>query len=356
MVARDFGPGWIAARLTHTGATMRQQEGHLEEVAAGIYAWLQGDGSWGWSNAGLISDGQRSLLVDTLYDVPLTERMLRTMRDATPAARGIEAVVNTHANGDHCYGNQVLKGTPIIASKAAAEEMAEFPPAKMAAFLKAGRLAMKLPPPLSWIPLGKGMPRLPALGRYLNACFGAFDYQNTALVLPSQTFSGSLKHSVGQIEVELLEVGPAHTRGDVLAWVPSARVVFTGDILFHLGHPIIWAGPIHNWIRACERIIALEPEVVVPGHGPLATVDAVTKLKAYLEYVRAQARTRYDAGMGVLEAARDISLSDYSSWGDAERIVVNVDTLYREFSGKTRPTSPIKLFAMMTALWQDRRA
>ena len=80
----------------------------LEDLGAGLYAWLQPDGSWGYSNAGLVTDGDESLLVDTLFDLPLTREMLAAMADATPAATKIDTLVNTHANGDHCYGNQLV--------------------------------------------------------------------------------------------------------------------------------------------------------------------------------------------------------------------------------------------------------
>src|SRR5258705_13916940 len=87
----------------------------LQEVGDGLYAYLQPDGGWGWSNAGLVVDGERTLLVDTLFDLALTEQMLRAMRRAVPAAATIDTLVNTHANGDHCYGNQLVAGPPPAA-------------------------------------------------------------------------------------------------------------------------------------------------------------------------------------------------------------------------------------------------
>jgi hypothetical protein len=88
-------------------------------------------------------------------------------------------------------------------------------------------------------------------------------------------------------------------------------------------------------------------ELVVPGHGPISDHRGVEAVQAYLEYVRARARERFDAGMGVLEAARDIPLGDFADWSDSERIVVNVDTLYREFSGdSTAPDLPQLLAGM----------
>jgi glyoxylase-like metal-dependent hydrolase (beta-lactamase superfamily II) len=174
--------------------------------------------------------------------------------------------------------------------------------------------------------------------------------------MPTRTFEGTLDCKVGGKTVGLIQVGPAHTRGDVLAWVPGDRMIFTGDILFVNGHPIIWAGPIGNWIRACQLIIDLDVATVVPGHGPITGKAGVAAVKSYLQYVERETRRRFDAGMPVFEAAMDISLDDYSSWGDAERIVVNVATLYGEFSCGAAERPPIaELFAMMAKIRNDRR-
>ena len=92
--------------------------------------------------------------------------------------------------------------------------------------------------------------------------------------------------------MRLIEVGPAHTAGDVIVVVPDAGVVFTGDIVFHGGHPIVWAGPVANWIAACDRLLALDGvETVVPGHGPVTDLGAVASLKGYFERLTAKPRT-----------------------------------------------------------------
>jgi cyclase len=95
---------------------------------------------------------------------------------------------------------------------------------------------------------------------------------------------------------------------------------------------------------------------LVPGHRPITDKAGVAAVKGYLEYIEREARRRFDAGMPMIEAAHDISLTDYSSWGDAERIVINVATLYREFSGGSALTpSIVEIFAMMAKLRNDRR-
>lgn len=99
----------------------------LHEVGNGCFAYLQPDGGWGYSNAGLVVGEGESLLVDTLFDLKLTQQMLDSMVAATSASP-INTVVNTHANGDHCYGNQLVRDATIIASSATAREMSEVPP------------------------------------------------------------------------------------------------------------------------------------------------------------------------------------------------------------------------------------
>jgi glyoxylase-like metal-dependent hydrolase (beta-lactamase superfamily II) len=327
----------------------------VHDLGAGCYAYVQGDGSWGWSNAGLVTDGGAALLVDTLYDLKLTRRMLDAFRAATPTASNIETVVNTHGNGDHWYGNQLLKGATIVATRAAAEEMAEVPPAKMATTLRTARTLSRLPWPLGAIPAGRGLASLRQLGHFLMERFGAFEFEDIALALPTSTFSGAMTCRVGEKEVRLIEVGPAHTRGDLLACVPAARVVFAGDILFHGGHPIVWAGPVRNWIRALDLILDMDVDVVVPGHGPLADKAAVRAEKRYLEHVAAEARKGFDAGKSVLRTAQDMDLGEFAGWGEGERIVANVDALYREFRGGGPAPHPRTVAAMMAKMAVARR-
>jgi glyoxylase-like metal-dependent hydrolase (beta-lactamase superfamily II) len=316
---------------------VRYEKG-LHEVGEGLYAWLAPDGSWGWSNAGLVADGGTSLLVDTLFDLPLTREMLAAMRRAEPkAAARIDLVVNTHANGDHCFGNELVAGAEIIASKAGAEEMGETPPAALAGMVKA---------------FGE---QDTALGRFVKEAFGPFQFDGITLTPPTRTFSDRLDLRVGGKRVELFEVGPAHTKGDVIVHLPAERVVFTGDILFVEGTPIVWAGPVSHWIEACDRILALDATVVVPGHGPITDRRGVAAVSAYLAYVAREARARFDAGMDAWTAARDIPLGEFADWGDAERLAVNVDTLYREF-GRPSGANIVQIFGRMAELRAARRA
>jgi cyclase len=313
----------------------RAFEKGLHDLGNGIAAYLQPDGSWGYSNAGLITDGSESMLVDTLFDLKLTAEMLETMRAAVPAAREIGTVVNTHANGDHCYGNQLVSEATIITSKATSDELSEVSPGMMASMVENAEA------------LGDA-------GRFFAEIFGPFDFNGIDVPPPDETFEGELVLDVGDKKVHLIEVGPAHTRGDVLVHVPADGVIFTGDILFIDGTPIMWEGPVGNWIAACNRIAEMGAETIVPGHGPLTNAAGALAVRDYLAYVRDEARARYDAGLSATDAVYDIALGDYASWGDAERIAVNVHTLYREFSGSEERPSPVDLFGLMAKIARPR--
>jgi len=311
----------------------------LVDLGNGLWAWLQPDGGWGWSNAGLITGGGESALIDTLFDEALTDAMLNAMEASCGIRReGIETVVNTHANGDHTHGNALLTGAEIVASEASAREMEAFPPALLAQFKAAG-----------------GAGTLGEAGRYFAEIFAPFDFASVRHVPPTRTFSGAAALDVGERRVQLIEVGPAHTAGDVIVHVPDAATVFTGDILFIEGTPIVWAGPISNWIAACDLIVALEPEHIVPGHGPLTDLSGVREVSEYLAFVQREAVSRFTVGMGPEEAARDIGLGRYASWRDAERIAVNVDTAWREWSGTSAATDALVLFGRMATLYYERR-
>jgi glyoxylase-like metal-dependent hydrolase (beta-lactamase superfamily II) len=328
----------------------------LREIADGIFAWEQPDGGWGLSNSGLVTHAGASLLVDTLFDKRSTERMLAEMRRKVAAARDVGCVVNTHANGDHCWGNELVEGARIVASSACAAEMAELPPAKMAALMALcrgvaglGALGRGMGRTFSKIGLSKAGSLFEAAW-YLVEAFGSFDFRGTRLVLPSETFDGELSLDVKGRRVELFEVGPAHTQGDTIAWIPDARVVFTGDVIFNQTHPLVWAGPVGSWLRACERILALDPAVVVPGHGPITDARCVREMVDYFARLTQEARRGYDAGAGAQETARQIAPDFANGRAGVERLAVNVAALYREFSGSPGEAEVFTAFGDMARL------
>jgi glyoxylase-like metal-dependent hydrolase (beta-lactamase superfamily II) len=287
----------------------------LHEIGTGAWAYLQPNGGWGLANSGLIVDGDQTLLVDTLVDGHHTLAMLKTIQDAIGLkAADIRTVVNTHGDPDHTFGNYLLQHAEIIASDLTAKELASKSPQRFTELMHRA-------------------PAMGEVGEFLLECFSAFDWAGCELRLPTKTFEGEMHLKVGDKDVHLIQVGPAHTQGDTLVHVPQDRVVYTGDILFIEGTPVIWAGPVRRWIDACNRILAMDVDVVVPGHGPITDKSGAIAVRDYLTYVDHETRRRYDAGMSVDDAMMDIPLGPFANLIDAERLAVNVQRLYDEYSG-----------------------
>ena len=306
----------------------------LHELGDGLYTYLQPDGGWGWSNAGLITSQGTSLLVDTLFDLGLTRDMLDQMRPITDQ-HPIGQAFNTHGNGDHWFGNELLPdGIPIVASARAIEDMRNVPPSAV------DTLFNKLD-------LG------PEFDAFAARTLRKFDFASVTERLPTKAFEVDAVLDVGDRHVRLLQLGPAHTSGDSIAYVPDAHVVFTGDLLFIEGTPMMWAGPVSNWLLACDRILDLNATTIVPGHGPVTDHSGVRDVQRYLTYIRDEARSRFDAGMNEDAAADDIDISDFRDWGDPERIAANVANLYREFDPGLPALSHPELFVRM-ARWSAR--
>jgi cyclase len=336
-------------------------EGGLTEVGPGLHAWLQPNGLLGESNAGLVAGDGASLLLDTLWDPRLTRRMLAAMAPLIEQAP-IEALVNTHSDGDHWWGNQEITGVEIIATESARAVMEAESPAEMKRFgALAGTLRLVGSLPFPYPRRGD----VAAIAAYVSEALAPFSFDEVRLVPPTRTFSGELTLDVGGREVRLIEVGPAHTPGDLIVWVPDARVAIAADILFIGVTPIMWAGPLEGWIAALERLLGLGAERFVPGHGPVCGQEAVAHLIDYWRWLDQAAGQRLDSGMSPPEAARELVLGDeiaergFADWLAPERAVVSVRTIDAHRRGAAKPPGPRELIAAffrMALLARDHEA
>lgn len=308
----------------------------LERIARDVYAVLQEDRGLGYSNSGLVNRGG-GLVVDTFWDLPHTRRLLDAY--ATVWSRPAERVVNTHHNGDHCWGNQLFAGAEIIGHRLCRDLFRSAGTPEGLQLLKG--LAAK----------PDAEPGAAELGRRL----AEWDFTGIELTPPGTVFDERLEIDLGGTAAHLIYVGPAHTAGDVIVHLPEEGVVFAGDVLFHRCTPIGWEGTTENWCRALDLIVELAPETVVPGHGPLCGVDGPKEMKAYLEYVLSECRRLRDAGLSPLDAARRIDLGPWADWTEPERLYFNVARAWRELEGKPwdAPFDTGELFRGMMQLAEE---
>jgi glyoxylase-like metal-dependent hydrolase (beta-lactamase superfamily II) len=302
----------------------------LHRLADNVWAWLQPDGGWGLSNAGLIDGGGHSLLVDTQFDLAHTRRMLAAMAPVT-AGSPIRHAVNTHGNGDHCYGNELLDpDVRIWAAPEATSHMQAESPQLLASLLDAD-----LDPQLS---------------AYLRRSFGAFEFTGINARLPDHPVTADTELLIGSRTVKLLRMAPAHTFGDVAVFDPESGVVFAGDLLFIEGTPIMWAGPARSWIAGLERLLALDADTFVPGHGPVTDAAGVRSVIDYLAHIHDQAAELRASGRTAEQAATELDLGRFAHWGNPERLVINVDSCYRDLDTEHPAPNVLDLFSRM-ARW-----
>lgn len=296
------------------------------------HAWLVPDGTWGWSNAGLVTGDGQSLLVDTLFDVPMTREMLAGLRPITDTAP-IRTVVNTHANGDHWFGNELVADAEIIASTSTAGEMAANGPDLILSLLNQSG----------------------AVGQFAQHIFEPFDFTSITPTRATRTFEKELQLDVGGTEVRLYDLGPAHTAGDSVIYVPAEKVLYTGDLLFIGGTPISWAGPVSNWVAACQFMLDLDVDFIVPGHGPVTDKGGVQDVMDYLTFVEKEATARHEAGMSPEDAMRDINLGRFAELDERGRLAQNVLAVYYELDPSLERQDTLEVFRRIAELegWTD---
>ncbi|WBB58311.1 MBL fold metallo-hydrolase [Streptomyces sp. WMMC500] len=244
-------------------------------------------------NVGIVVGEEAALVVDTGLGPRNGAYVLERARRLAGGRRLYLTL--THFHPEHGYGAQAFKGVAtIVAPRAQRDELRR----KGAAYLDMFR--------------GLG----PAV---------AAELEGTELVAPDVVHDGDAAIDLGGHTAVLRPVGPAHTVGDQVVLVDD-RVLFGGDLLETRIFPITPYFPPHDtdvdprrWIDVLDRLAALAPEVVVPGHGEVTDSSVIGDVRDYLTYVRTEADRLRAAGVPADEAATAIDRSARDRWPTWER-------------------------------------
>lgn len=272
----------------------------LIEVAPSVYGYVQGGGVTGVSNGGLIVGEESAIAIDALFVPSMTKRWLRAIRGATK--KPVSHLINTHHHIDHVGGNPFFARSEILSHVNAREEMVRF-----------------------------GMP-----AERLKAFIPAFahEYDSMELRLPDTTYAGQMTLYQGDRAIELLYMGPAHTPGDTLIYLPKEKVLFAGDVAFHYVTPGPFDCHVSGWIRVADQIEKMDVDVIVAGHGPIGTKKELREMRDFLALLRRQARRSFKAGEPINEAVSKMRIGGFAEWADASRVPLLVQRLYMEFEGE----------------------
>jgi len=270
----------------------------VEEVSEGIYAYVQLDGSWFLNNAGCVVGRESATVVDTTGTEARARAFHAAVRGVTELP--VNALINTHAHGDHTHGNFMFSpASAIIGSERCRREIL-------------------------------------AAGHGAHARFPMVDFGDCPVTPPTVTFEDRLAVWVDDLRIELISMTPAHTTSDIVAWIPERKLVFSGDLVFNGGTPFALAGSVAGWLQELDRLEALGAETVVPGHGAVCGPEVFAQVRAYLEFVQTEGRKGFEKGIPPLELAGQLNLGPFSDWHDRERLVPNLHRVYSETRGDRR--------------------
>lgn len=234
----------------------------LQKISDHVYAYVgiknasPSANSFG-ANAGLVIGEDAALVVDTLVSAKEAKRFLSDIKKVTD--KPVKYVVNTHSHLDHAWGNGVFaeKGAVVIAHENS-------------------RLAMQKMEDPSLHPENYGMT--------------AQELKGTVLKVPTVTFTDFMQIDLGGILVELSYPGETHTNGSIVAAVPKESVLFLGDILFTHYHPFIAQGNYKSWKKILTGLEKTPYKILIPGHGPLSSVQDLKDMKTYITEFDAKAK------------------------------------------------------------------
>ncbi|RAG84830.1 MBL fold metallo-hydrolase [Streptacidiphilus pinicola] len=326
-----------AARVPHPPV-----RGELRPVADGVHVWRpQPSVGWGLANCGLLTSRSSAAWIDTPYDRALADQFLALSRPLLAPGTDIDWLLVTHGNGDHLWGWEAVPDARVVYTAATATHIAHEPdPCDLHRLVHDGDPGT-------------------LVGWYLNRHFGRYRWAETRLPQPALTFSGEVEIAVGDIPVQLTQLPPAHTTGDLLAYLPRQRVCFSGDIVFAAtddepgDHPVHWAGPLENVIDGCDRVLATGATVVVPGHGPVLGREGVLAHRDYLCHLRDHVHDLHGAGLTAQDAARRIAAENHHpALHLRERLSITVALQYRHLDAS--PPRPMleQMHALAQLAWE----
>ncbi len=296
------------------------------------------------ANSGLINLGG-GVVVDTQADLAHARRVIELFATVWPGMP--RRVVNTHEDGDHVWGNQLFEGAEIIAHRSVPGRMREAADPRAFRELLGGGERL----PARWWRRASH-PGALALARQLER---DYDFEGITAVPPTTLFEERLVLDLDGTEAHLIHVGPCHQAGDTIVHVPSEGVVFAGDVVFRGCTPLGWTGTYARWLQCLDRIIWLDPEVIVPGHGPVCGVEGAMEMRAYLEHVREEAGRCFERGLTSLQASKRIDLGPYGGWRGPARLFANVERAYRELRHEPAD-APWDMPATFDAIYEVARA
>jgi cyclase len=277
----------------------------LREVAKGVYAWIGANGD---SNAGAVVTSEGVVAIDAQQ----TLTQAKQFRAAIGASIGLPvlSLVNTHFHLDHTAGNEAFADVPILAHERTRRMMEHY----LGPGDEGRWIVSEIEPKLRLF-FGSNIRDLVPPGSAAEAWFvsrmSGADYEYIALRAPTWTFADSFSFHDSDARLRLDYWGPAHSDGDLVVQLERAKVAFLGDLMFHGRFPWLGDCDLDGWIEQLARILLLDLDIIVPGHGPVVTLAEVAEFRALLQAIRGGAANAISIGASEDAAVLNATLPQY---------------------------------------------
>jgi len=226
-------------------------------------------------NSGVIVGDDACMVIDTTATPVMAQDLIRRIRGVTD--KPIKYVVLSHYHAVRVLGASAYfreGATEVIASRGTYELIVERGEADMKSEIE----------------------RFPRLFQAVESIPG--------LTWPTMVFERELTLFLGKLEVKLMHIGAGHTRGDTIAWIPSQKVCFSGDLVEYNAGVYTGDAQLEEWPQTLKRLSALAPEKLVPGRGPAMT-NAADCLEA-IEYTRRWVTDLYQTAKAGVAAGKSL--------------------------------------------------
>lgn len=313
------------------GSPKAEDNFQLVKVGDGVYAAIAKPGGLASGNAGFVIGDAGVLVFDTFLTPAAVEDLIGEIQAQTPLP--IKYAVNSHYHLDHTGGNQVLaaRGVPIIGH----DNLIQWQTKKNRRFLPAIEELQK-----RRADAAKQLADTPEDQKDKRAQFERQIRRLDAMIPikltnPNVTFNSSmLRLYLGKREVILFTL-PGHTGGDVLAYLPDANVVFTGDMGWSKTLPNLVDATVNDWIPALEKILSqYSTAKFIPGHGNVAEAAEIRDFRDYLEDLRNRVKQGIAEGLTIDQAKQQLKLPEkYKPFAFQNFAQPNVEDMYKELKG-----------------------
>jgi cyclase len=312
-------------------APKAEDDFQLVKVADGVYAAIAKPGGLASGNAGFVIGNDGVLIFDTFFTPAAIEELIAEIEALTKLP--VKYAVNSHYHLDHTGGNQVLvaRGVPIIAH----ENVMIWQTTKNKRFLPSPEDLAKrkadTAKQLADTPADQADKRA-QLERSLRRIDALMSIK---LTNPTKTFnSGTMTLDLGTRNV-ILATLPGHTGGDVYAYGPDAKVVFTGDLGWSKTLPNLVDATVNDWIPTLDSILKQYPSAkFVPGHGNVAAASDIRDFRDYLDDLRTRVNQGIASGLTIDQAKEQLKLPEkYKSFAFQNFATPNVEDMYKELKG-----------------------